>query len=57
VRYADPWRNSAAGQWEAVAYIDREEAWKAYSPQAKFRKKTEPFFERRPRPLPLDNHF
>jgi hypothetical protein len=35
VRYTDPWRNSATGQWETVAYIDREEAWKAYSPQAR----------------------
>jgi hypothetical protein len=35
VRYTDPWRNPVTGQWETVAYIDREEAWKAYSPQAK----------------------
>jgi hypothetical protein len=35
VRYTDPWRNPATGLWETVAYIDREEAWKAYSPQAK----------------------
>jgi hypothetical protein len=35
VRYTDPWRNPATGLWETAAYIDREEAWQAYSPQAK----------------------
>ncbi|MDR2052307.1 MAG: hypothetical protein LBP80_02755 [Treponema sp.] len=35
VRYTDPWRNPATGLWESAAYIDREEAWAVYSPQAK----------------------
>jgi hypothetical protein len=36
LRYAeDPWRNPATDQWETVAYIDREEAWILYEPQAK----------------------
>jgi hypothetical protein len=34
VRYTDPWQNPATGLWETVAYIDREEAWKVFSPQA-----------------------
>jgi hypothetical protein len=36
VRYAeDPWRNPATGAWETVAYLDRNEAWILYEPQAK----------------------
>jgi hypothetical protein len=36
VRYAeDPWLNPAAGVWETVAYLDRNEAWTLYEPQAK----------------------
>ena len=34
VRYTEPWRNPATGLWETTAYIDREEGWAAYSPQA-----------------------
>jgi hypothetical protein len=36
VRYAeDPWYNPAAGAWETVAYLDRNEAWTLYEPRAK----------------------
>jgi hypothetical protein len=36
VRYAeDPWRNPATGKWETVAYLDRNEAWTLYEPQAR----------------------
>jgi hypothetical protein len=36
VRYAeDPWLNPATGKWETVAYLDRNEAWTLYEPQAK----------------------
>jgi hypothetical protein len=36
VRYAeDPWQNPATGQWETVAYLDRNEAWILYEAQAK----------------------
>ncbi|GMO42404.1 MAG: hypothetical protein Pg6C_03900 [Treponemataceae bacterium] len=36
LRYAeDPWRNPATDKWETVAYIEREEAWILYEPQAK----------------------
>ncbi|MDR1898422.1 MAG: LPP20 family lipoprotein [Treponema sp.] len=36
VRYAeDPWYNRDAKEWQTVAYIDREEAWTVYEPQAK----------------------
>jgi hypothetical protein len=36
VRYAeDPWRDPASKEWYTVAYIDREEAWPVYEPQAK----------------------
>jgi hypothetical protein len=35
VRYAgDPWINPATGAWETVAFIDREEAWALYEPEA-----------------------
>jgi hypothetical protein len=35
VRYAeDPWVNPGVGAWETVAYIDREEAWGFYEPEA-----------------------
>ncbi|MDR1143113.1 MAG: hypothetical protein LBK77_02705, partial [Spirochaetaceae bacterium] len=35
VRYArDPWVNPATGAWETVAFIDREEAWTLYEPEA-----------------------
>jgi hypothetical protein len=35
VRYADPpWINPASGAWETVAFIDREEAWTLYEPEA-----------------------
>jgi hypothetical protein len=38
VRYApDPWHNTAEGQWETVAYIDRNEAWAIYEPQVRQR--------------------
>ena len=35
VNCTEPWRNSAAGLWEAVAYIERETGWAAYSARAK----------------------
>jgi hypothetical protein len=36
VRYAeDPWQNPATGKWETVAYLDRNEAWTLYEPQAR----------------------
>jgi hypothetical protein len=36
VRYAqDPYRNPQTNQWETVAYIEREEAWEAFEPEAK----------------------
>jgi hypothetical protein len=36
VRYAqDAWYNSAAKQWHTVAYIEQDEAWAVYEPQAK----------------------
>ncbi|GHV73571.1 hypothetical protein AGMMS49940_08730 [Spirochaetia bacterium] len=36
VRYApDSWYNKAEGQWETVAYIDRDEAWSIYEPQVR----------------------
>jgi hypothetical protein len=36
VRYAeDPWLNPGTGKWETVAYLDRNEAWTLYEPQAK----------------------
>jgi hypothetical protein len=35
VRYAeDAWKHPATGVFVTVAYLDRDEAWKAYSPQA-----------------------
>jgi hypothetical protein len=35
VRYAeDPWFNPAAGIWETVAYINRDEGWSVYEPEA-----------------------
>jgi hypothetical protein len=35
VRYAeDPWVNPATGAWETAAFIDREEAWALYEPEA-----------------------
>jgi hypothetical protein len=35
VRYAeDPYQNPASGAWETVGYIDREEAWTLYEPEA-----------------------
>ncbi|MDR1149798.1 MAG: hypothetical protein LBK66_14325 [Spirochaetaceae bacterium] len=35
VRYAeDPWFNPAAKMWETVAFIDRDEAWTLYEPEA-----------------------
>jgi hypothetical protein len=35
LRYAeDPWFDPAAGVWETVAFIDREEAWTVYEPEA-----------------------
>jgi hypothetical protein len=35
-RYAeDPWYDRALGEYTTVAYIDREEAWTAYEPQAR----------------------
>jgi hypothetical protein len=35
VRYAeDPWVNPATKAWETVAFIDREEAWTVYEPEA-----------------------
>jgi hypothetical protein len=35
VRYAeDVWKHPATGEFVAVAYLDRDEAWKAYNPQA-----------------------
>jgi hypothetical protein len=35
VRYAeDPWVNPAGKTWETVAFIDREEAWVLYEPEA-----------------------
>jgi hypothetical protein len=35
VRYADPpWVNPTSGAWETVAFIDREEAWTLYEPEA-----------------------
>jgi hypothetical protein len=38
VRYApDPWYNKIAGQWETVAFIDRDEAWTIYEPQVRQR--------------------
>jgi hypothetical protein len=33
VRYAAPWYNKSANQWETVAYIDRDEAWKIFEPE------------------------
>jgi hypothetical protein len=42
VRYAEPWYNRAAKEWEALAYIDREEAWTIYEPRV--REKTGPFW-------------
>jgi hypothetical protein len=36
VRYGEaPWQNPATGKWETVAYLDRNEAWTLYEPQAK----------------------
>jgi hypothetical protein len=32
VRYAEAWHNPAAGEWEALAYIERAEAWALYEP-------------------------
>jgi hypothetical protein len=32
VRYTEPWYNDGTGQWEAVAYIDRNEAWGIFEP-------------------------
>jgi hypothetical protein len=38
VRYAsDSWYNRGEGQWETVAYIDRDEAWAIYEPQVRQR--------------------
>jgi hypothetical protein len=35
VRYAeDPWINPGTGAWETAAFIDREEAWTLYEPEA-----------------------
>jgi hypothetical protein len=35
VRYAeDPWFNAATKKWETVAYINRDEGWTVYEPQA-----------------------
>jgi hypothetical protein len=35
VRYAEnPWHNPATGLWESAAFINREEAWTVYEPQA-----------------------
>ncbi|MDR2143973.1 MAG: hypothetical protein LBP29_06360 [Treponema sp.] len=35
VRYAeDPWHNPGTRLWETVAFIDREEAWTVYDPEA-----------------------
>jgi hypothetical protein len=34
LRYdGSPWRNPRTKEWETVAYIDREEAWKIYEPR------------------------
>jgi hypothetical protein len=41
VRYTDPWQNPAAGTWETVAYIDRNEGWALFEPR--LASKTAPF--------------
>jgi hypothetical protein len=41
VRYTDPWQNPLTGLWEAVAYIDRSEAWVIFEPR--LASKTAPF--------------
>ncbi|GHV92608.1 hypothetical protein AGMMS50268_31110 [Spirochaetia bacterium] len=33
LKYADPWRNPQTKQWEALAYINRQEAWETYEPR------------------------
>ena len=33
LKYANPWRNPQTKQWEALAYIKREEAWETYEPR------------------------
>ncbi|GHV76085.1 hypothetical protein AGMMS49942_09060 [Spirochaetia bacterium] len=33
LKYAEPWRNPQTKQWEALAYINREEAWETYEPR------------------------
>ena len=36
MRYAqDPWHNKKAKQWETIVYINRNEAWDLYEPNAK----------------------
>ncbi|GHU02002.1 hypothetical protein FACS1894147_02970 [Spirochaetia bacterium] len=34
LKYAVPWRNPQTKQWEALAYINRQEAWETYEPEA-----------------------
>jgi hypothetical protein len=41
VRYTDAWQNPATKLWEAVAYIDRAEAWTVFEPRLV--SKTAPF--------------
>ncbi|MDR1374988.1 MAG: hypothetical protein LBJ24_08460 [Treponema sp.] len=43
VRYTDPWQNFAAGTWETIAYIDRNEAWTIFEPR--LASGTAPFME------------
>ena len=33
LKYANPWRNPQTKQWEALAYINRQEAWETYEPR------------------------
>ena len=33
VRYTEPWRNPSNNSWEAVAYLDRSEAWALFEPR------------------------
>jgi hypothetical protein len=35
LRYSEPWQNRKEKQWEIVAYIDRDEGWAVYQPNAK----------------------
>jgi hypothetical protein len=35
VNYTKTWYNKSSGQWEIVAYINRNEAWELYEPELK----------------------